>query len=84
MRNNREEFLQKQNDYRIKRSTDYEELHRSCYRYVLFLTDIFSKIGWTVPLKDKNSRTIKELPRSNVELQNTLNALEEKVKNALV
>ena len=30
MKRNRDKHLQKQNDYRNKRSTDYKELHRSC------------------------------------------------------
>ena len=29
------------------------------YRYVLVVIDNFSKIGWTVPLKNKNAQTIK-------------------------
>ena len=29
------------------------------YRYVLVIIDNFSKLGWTVPLKNKNARTIK-------------------------
>ena len=30
------------------------------YRSVLVILDNFSKIGWTVPLKNKNSQTIKD------------------------
>ena len=30
------------------------------YRYVLVITDIFSKFDWTVPLKNKNALTIKD------------------------
>ena len=30
------------------------------YRYVLVIIDNFSKFGWTVPLKIKNAKTIKD------------------------
>ena len=30
------------------------------YRYVLVTIDNFSKVGWTVPLKNKNAQTIKD------------------------
>ena len=30
------------------------------YRYVLVIIDIFSKYGWTVPIKNKNAQTIKD------------------------
>ena len=30
------------------------------YRYVLVVIDDFSKIGWTVPLKNKNTHIIKD------------------------
>ena len=30
------------------------------YRYVSVIIDTFSKIGWTVPLKNKNAQTIKD------------------------
>ena len=30
------------------------------YRYVLVIIDIFSKVGWTIPLKNKNAQTIKD------------------------
>ena len=30
------------------------------YRYVLVITDNFSKFGWTVPIKTKNAQTIKD------------------------
>ena len=35
------------------------ENNRNC-RYVLVIIDNFSKFGWTVPLKNKNARTIKD------------------------
>ena len=34
------------------------ENNRGC-RYVLVITDHFSKFGWTVPLKNKNAQTTK-------------------------
>ena len=39
---------------------DYgSENYRNC-RYVLVVSDNFSKFGWTVPLKSKNAQTIKD------------------------
>ena len=39
---------------------DYGAENNKGYRYVLVIIDIFSKFGWTVPLKNKNARTIKD------------------------
>ena len=39
---------------------DYGLENNREYRYVLVIMDSFSKFGWTVPLKIKNSQTIKE------------------------
>ena len=38
---------------------DYGPGNNRGYRYVLVVIDIFSKYGWTVPLKNKNAQTIK-------------------------
>ena len=38
---------------------DYGSENNRGYRYVLVIIDIFSKFGWTVPLKNKNAQTIK-------------------------
>ena len=39
---------------------DYAPENNRNYRYVLVTIDNFSKYGWTIPLKNKNSRTIKD------------------------
>ena len=39
---------------------DYDPKNKRGYRYVLVIIDIFSKFGWTVPLKNKNAQTIKD------------------------
>ena len=39
---------------------DYGPKNNKGYRYVLVIIDNFSKFGWTVPLKNKNSQTIKD------------------------
>ena len=38
---------------------DYGPENNRGYRYVLVITDNFSKFGWTVPLKNKNAQTLK-------------------------
>ena len=39
---------------------DYGPENNTGYRFVLISKDNFSKFGWTVPLKIKNSQTIKD------------------------
>ena len=39
---------------------DYGPENNRGYRYVLVIIDIFSKFGWTIPLKNKNYQTIKD------------------------
>ena len=39
---------------------DYGPENNRGYRYVLVAIDNFSKFGWTIPLKNKNARTIKD------------------------
>ena len=39
---------------------DYGPENNKNYRYVLVIIDIFSKFGWTIPLKNKNAQTIKD------------------------
>ena len=39
---------------------DYGHEHKRNYRYVLVVSDIFSKFGWTTPLKNKKAQTIKD------------------------
>ena len=39
---------------------DYGPKNNRGYRNVLVIIDIFSKFGWTVPLKNKNAQTIKD------------------------
>ena len=39
---------------------DYGPENNRGYRYVLVVIDNFSKIGWTIPLKNKNAQTIKD------------------------
>ena len=39
---------------------DYGPENNRGYRYVLVIIDNFSKFGWTVPLKNENSQTIKD------------------------
>ena len=36
------------------------------YRYVLVIIDIFSKFGWTIPLKNKNAQTITNSFENNI------------------
>ena len=38
---------------------DYGRENKRRYRYVFVITEIFSKNGWTVPLKNKNAQTKK-------------------------
>ena len=38
---------------------DYGPENNRGYRYVLVIIDNFSKVGWTIPLKNKNAQTIK-------------------------
>ena len=38
---------------------DYSPENNRWYRFVLVIIDTFSKLGWTVPLKNKNFQTIK-------------------------
>ena len=38
---------------------DYDPENNRIYRYVLLVIDSFKKFGWTAPLKNKNSQTIK-------------------------
>ena len=39
---------------------DYGPENNEGYRYVLFIIDFFSKFGWTVPLKNRNTQTLKD------------------------
>ena len=39
---------------------DYGPENNRGYRYVLVVSDSFSKFGWTLPLKNKNAQNIKE------------------------
>ena len=39
---------------------DYGPENNRGYRYVLVIIDNFSKLGWTVPLKNKNAQTKKD------------------------
>ena len=39
---------------------DYGSERNRNYRYVLVVIDIFSKSGWTTPLKNKNAQTKKD------------------------
>ena len=39
---------------------DYVPENNRNHRYVLVITDNFSKYGWRVPLKNKNAQTIKD------------------------
>ena len=39
---------------------DYGPEINTGHRYVLVIMDIFSKFGWTVPLKTKNAETIED------------------------
>ena len=39
---------------------DYGPENNRGHRYVLVITDNFSKFGWTIPLKNKNAQTIKD------------------------
>ena len=39
---------------------DYGPENNKGYRYVLVVIDIFSKFGWTIPLKNKSAQTIKD------------------------
>ena len=45
---------------------DYGPENNRGYRYVLVTIDNFSKYGWTVPLKNKNSQTIKDCFEKNL------------------
>ena len=42
---------------------DYGPENIRSYRYVLIVVDIFNKIGWTIPLKNKKTQTIKILSK---------------------
>ena len=39
---------------------DYGPENHRGYRFLLFITDNFSKFGWTVPVKQKNAQTIED------------------------
>ena len=39
---------------------DYKPANNKGYRYILVVIDNFSKFGWTIPLKNKYSKTIKD------------------------
>ena len=39
---------------------DYGPKNNRGYRYVLVVIDNFSKLGWTIPIKNKNALTIKD------------------------
>ena len=39
---------------------DYGPENNRGYRYILVIIDNFSKYGWTIPLKNKNAKTIKD------------------------
>ena len=39
---------------------DYDSKNNKNYRYILVIIDIFSKFGWTIPLKNKNDQAIKD------------------------
>ena len=39
---------------------DYGPENNKGYRYILVILDDFSNFGWTIPLKNKNARTIKD------------------------
>ena len=39
---------------------DYDPTNNRGYRYVIVIIDEFSKIGWTVPIKNKNAQTEKD------------------------
>ena len=39
---------------------DYDLEYNGFYRYVLVVLDKFSKFGWTIGLKNKNSQSIKD------------------------
>ena len=39
---------------------DYGPENNTGYRYVLVVIDIFTKFGWTTPLKNKVAKTIKD------------------------
>ena len=43
---------------------DYGPENKRGYRYVLVITDFFSKFGWTVTLKNKNTQTIKDFRKN--------------------
>ena len=45
---------------------DYGPENNRGYRYVLVIVDNFSKYGWTIPLKNKNARTIKNSSENNL------------------
>ena len=39
---------------------DYGPENNRNYRYVLIVVDVFSKVGWTLPLRNENAQTIKD------------------------
>ena len=39
---------------------DYGPKNNKGYRYCLIVIDNFSKYGWAIPIKNKNSQTIKD------------------------
>ena len=45
---------------------DYGPENNRGYRYVFVIIDNFSKYGWTVPLKNKNTQTIKDSFENNL------------------
>ena len=38
--------------------SDYRVKSNKVYRYILVFIDNFSKLGWTVPLKNKYGKTV--------------------------
>ena len=45
---------------------NYGPENKRGYRYVLVIVDNFSKLGWTVPLKNKKAQTIKNSFENNL------------------
>ena len=37
---------------------DYDISNNKCYRYFFVVIDNFSKLGWTIPLKNKHAQSI--------------------------
>ena len=45
---------------------DYGPKNNRGYRFISVATDNFSKVGWTVPLKNKNGQTKKDSSEKNL------------------